>query len=139
MVISNSLGQVLAKFAIEPVEIISSVYAIHTTGTSAIAVEPKGGYPGDNVGIPDEIGTARVTEAGATGMRIVGKQEGVIPHKPAIDLVELRMSDHAHSLVIFLPRSCIGEAFLQAVTDRREGHFILPAPRGIGIQLVQFG
>ena len=52
------LWQVLAKFTIEPVEIISSVYAIHTTGTSAVAVEPKGGYPGDDVGIPDEIRTA---------------------------------------------------------------------------------
>ena len=57
MFISTSLGQVLAKFTIEPIEIISSIYAIHTTGTGAIAVEPKGGYPGDDVGIPDEIRT----------------------------------------------------------------------------------
>ena len=53
MVISGYLGQVLAKFSIEPVEIIFSVHAIHTTSTSASAVKPKGCYTSDDVGIPD--------------------------------------------------------------------------------------
>ena len=103
MVISGYLGQVLAKFSIEPVEIIFSVHAIHTTSTSASAVKPKGCYTSDDVGIPDEIRTARVTEAGAAGVCIVGKQEGEVANKAAIDLVQFRMSDHAHSLIVFLP------------------------------------
>jgi hypothetical protein len=69
------LRQMIAKCAVEPVQIIGSVYTVDTTGASAIAVETEGCDPSNDIGITNKVGATGVTKAGTACMRIVGQQQ----------------------------------------------------------------
>ena len=125
--------------AVQPIQIIGAVNLVYTAGTSAVTVETKVSHTSDHIGIVNEVRATRVAEADASGMSVVSEQQGEITHNASVDLVELWISHHANSLVVFFPGSRSGEAFLQALANSREGHFILTTLGGIDIQLVQIG
>jgi hypothetical protein len=61
----------IAEFAVEPIQVVCAVDAVHAAGATAVAVQTEGGHPGDDVGLVNEIGAARVAKAGAAGVGVV--------------------------------------------------------------------
>src|SRR5687767_11034584 len=84
-----------------------SIHPVDSTGTSAISIESIRGHSTYYIGVTNKVGTTRVTKAGTTGMGVIRKQQREIACKACVNLNQVRASQHANSLIIFLPGSCI--------------------------------
>src|SRR3990172_9081866 len=80
------LLQFIPKLGVDPVQIIRFIYTVDAPRAGTIAVQPEGGHTADNIGITDEVRTARVAEAGAAGIGVIRQQQGEVAHQTAIDL-----------------------------------------------------
>jgi len=52
----------VAELAVQPVQVVRTVHAVHTAGAGAGAVLAKRGDAADHVGVADEVRPARIAE-----------------------------------------------------------------------------
>src|SRR5439155_1377347 len=104
------------------VEVPAAVQTVDAASACTVAVQAEGGDTTDDVRRPDEVRAARVTEAGAAGVRVVREQEREVADDPAVDLIELRVRDHpdAQRLVRGDPDLNVTGRRLGAVSRRDE-------------------
>src|SRR5215211_32016 len=87
----------------KPIQVIGSIHAIDSTGTSTISIDTIRGHGTYDIGVTNEIRAAGIAEAGTAGIRIIGKQQREIACKPCVNLKQVGASQHAYSLIVFLP------------------------------------
>jgi len=97
-------------------------------------------YAPNHVGIPNEIGSARIAKACTAGGVIIRKQQREIAHVTGhIDLDQLWVCYHPLTNGNILPRSRVRETRLETVSDGGKGNVLLSALSFQAIQLIQLG
>src|SRR2546429_4741786 len=102
--VACSSMRLLSQVLSHKVEHVLPVEAEHAPRAAARAVQPERGHAADHVARPDEVGPARIAEAGAPGGRVVREQQREIPHDAAVDLDQMRLGEHADLLGLDLYR-----------------------------------
>lgn len=96
-----------------PTERPRAIHAEDAARARAVAVDPERGDTANDIAAANEVWTARVAEAGAARVGVIRKQDRIVAGETwRVDLDQTRGRHITDAYIIFLPRCCIGEAFL---------------------------